>query len=113
MGRIQSRPPRKHVKRAPRIIRKNTTCPYCTQPEARADDDHCKFCGHLFGDTVCEGRMRDAEIWRVNHPMQLTWITINREKSNFARSIFNALQEFGKPTEKQQAALDRITMGNP
>lgn len=55
-----------------------------------------------------EGLTTDRWRWKRKHPRQWAWIKENADQSPFAFSLARGLHEFGTPTPKQQAALDRI-----
>lgn len=53
-------------------------------------------------------RADDAKLWKRNHPKQWSWVLANKRPNNFAAGIIHSLGEFGRLTEKQQTALDKI-----
>lgn len=60
------------------------------------------------------GTAQDAHDWFTNHPNQSVWlINASREGNPFATSLLNGLRKFGSLTDKQQAALDKITSEDP
>lgn len=45
--------------------------------------------------------------WKKTHPRQWAWIKANADSNPFAYSLTRSLHEFGKPSVRQQAVLDR------
>jgi len=55
-----------------------------------------------------QGIDRDRWEWKRTHPKQFKWLRANAHRNKFAHSLIEGIQTFGKPTSRQQAALDGI-----
>lgn len=54
-----------------------------------------------------------AELWHTENPAESRWLHNNANRSNFAESLLAAVAQWGKLTERQLAAVQRIIADEP